>query len=126
MLLIFGIWLKYTSIIKHVPSNKNEYVGIDGNDDAGTLSVWYILSSLVIYPIAGTDIYQLGSPLFKSAEINLGGNKLTILSENYSPTNIYVKEVFLNYIVLDKRWGNHSEIENGGTLKFIMTDNPDL
>ena len=103
---------------------KNDYVGIDGNDDAGTLSAWYILSSLGIYPIAGTEIYQLGSPLFKSAEINIGENVLTIIAENYSPLNIYVKEVILNNVTLDRRWLDHSEIENGGVLKFVMSEKP--
>ncbi len=73
----------------------NSYTGIDGNDDAGTLSAWYIFSSLGFYPIAGSDIYQLGSPLFKSAEVRLGEKLLNIETENYSPSNIYVKEVYL-------------------------------
>ena len=103
---------------------KNDDVGIDGNDDAGTLSAWYVLSSLGIYPIAGTEIYQLGSPLFKSAEINLGNVILTITTENYAPSNIYVKEVILNDIPLNRRWINHSEIENGGVLKFVMSEKP--
>jgi predicted alpha-1,2-mannosidase len=110
--------------VRWILKNKyeNNYVGIDGNDDAGTLSAWYIFSSLGIYPIAGTDIYQLGSPLFKNAEINLGEQALKIITENYSPTNIYVNEVYLNNIRLERRWIKHSEIEKGGTLKFVMSD----
>ena len=110
--------------VRWILKNKyeNNYVGIDGNDDAGTLSAWYIFSSLGMYPIAGTDIYQLGSPLFKNAEINLGEQALKIITENYSPTNIYVKNVFLNDQPLERRWIKHSEIEKGGTLKFIMSD----
>jgi len=112
--------------VRWILKNKyeNNYVGIDGNDDAGTLSAWYVFSSLGIYPIAGTDIYQLGSPLFKNAEINLGEQSLKIIAENYSPTNIYVNEVYLNDIPLKRRWLKHSEIEKGGTLKFIMSDKP--
>lgn len=112
--------------VRWILKNKYEddYVGIDGNDDAGTLSAWYVLSSLGIYPIAGTDIYQLGSPLFKSAEINLGAHTLTIIAENYDPLNIYVKEVILNGVKLNRRWINHSEIENGGVLKFVMSEIP--
>ncbi len=29
--------------------------GLDGNDDGGTLSAWYVLSSLGLYPTAGSD-----------------------------------------------------------------------
>lgn len=112
--------------VRWILKNKyeNNYVGIDGNDDAGTLSAWYIFSSLGFYPIAGTDIYQLGSPLFKSAKINLGEQALKIVADNYSPSNIYVKEVFLNGKLLDRRWVKHSEIMQGGTLRFVMSDQP--
>jgi len=114
--------------VRWILKNKYEddYVGIDGNDDAGTLSAWYIFSSLGIYPIAGTDIYQLGSPLFKTAEINMGDHTLKIVADNYSKENIFVKEVFLNDVPLDRRWIKHAEIENGGTLKFIMSKKPIL
>ena len=112
--------------VRWILKNKyeNNYVGIDGNDDAGTLSAWYIFSSMGFYPIAGTTIYQLGSPLFKSVEINIGNQVLKIIAENYSPSNIYVKEVYLNDKALDRRWIDHSEIEHGGILKFIMSEIP--
>ena len=44
----------------------NRYDGIDGNDDAATLSAWYVFSALGFYPVAGTDMYQLGAPLFEN------------------------------------------------------------
>jgi len=114
--------------VRWILKNKYEddYVGIDGNDDAGTLSAWYIFSSLGMYPIAGTTIYQLGSPLWKSAEINMGDYSLKIIADNYSKENIFVKEVFLNNVSLDRRWIKHAEIENGGILRFVMSKNPIL
>ena len=44
--------------------------GLDGNDDSGTLSAWYLWASMGIYPIAGTDQYALGAPLFNRVEID--------------------------------------------------------
>src|SRR5262249_791870 len=38
--------------------------GLAGNDDAGTLSAWYVWAALGLYPIAGSDRYILGRPLF--------------------------------------------------------------
>ncbi len=105
---------------------EDDYVGIDGNDDAGTLSAWYIFSSLGIYPIAGTTIYQLGSPLFESAEINLGECSLKIIADNYADNHIFVKEIYLNDILLKRRWIKHSEIANGGILRFVMSKEPAL
>ena len=45
--------------------------GLDGNDDSGTLSAWYLWASMGIYPIAGTEQYALGAPLFNRVEIDL-------------------------------------------------------
>lgn len=44
--------------------------GLDGNDDAGTLSAWYLFAALGIYPVAGTDQYAVGQPLVDHAEID--------------------------------------------------------
>ncbi|HCO84818.1 MAG TPA: hypothetical protein DIT95_14990, partial [Arenibacter sp.] len=104
--------------VRWILDNKydNSYVGIDGNDDAGTLSAWYVFSSLGFYPIAGTDIYQLGAPLFKNAVLQMGEHQLNIGTENYDPNNIYVKKILLNSKPLDRTWLKHEEIANGGQL----------
>jgi predicted alpha-1,2-mannosidase len=113
-------WVRWILDNKYKPA----YDGIDGDDDAGTLSAWYIFSSLGFYPVAGSDIYQLGAPLFKKAEIKTGENILTILADNYSPGNKYVRKVWLNDVLLDRFWLRHSEIANGGVLRFEMSDKP--
>jgi predicted alpha-1,2-mannosidase len=101
-----------------------EYDGIDGDDDAGTLSAWYIFSALGFYPVAGSDIYQIGAPLFEKAEMMIGDKTLTIIADNYSPENIYVKKVTLNGNILDRWWFRHSEIAQGGVLRFEMSKDP--
>lgn len=99
----------------------NDYVGLDGNDDGGTLSSWFVFSALGFYPIAGTTRYELGSPLFPKSVVNLGeGKTLTITATNYSPENLYVDEVLLNGAQLSRTWFTHEEIANGGTLEFKM------
>jgi putative alpha-1,2-mannosidase len=100
------------------------YDGLDGNDDAGTLSAWYILSALGFYPEAGSDRYQLGAPLFERAGMNLKEGRLTILAENYAPSHPYVHHVTLNGRLLNRRWIRHSEIEHGGVLRFTMSSKP--
>ncbi len=112
--------------VRWILENKysTSYEGLDGNDDAGTLSAWYIFSSLGFYPIAGSDIYQLGAPLFESAEINLKGEKLKIEAKNFSPNNLYVTKVWLNGKLLDRTWIKHNEIAGGGVLRFEMASTP--
>jgi predicted alpha-1,2-mannosidase len=100
------------------------YDGVDGDDDAGTLSAWYVFSALGFYPVAGSDVYQLGAPLFPKAEIKMGGKILTVVAKNNAPGSLYVKNVSLNGQVLNRRWLKHAEIADGGTLVFEMSERP--
>jgi predicted alpha-1,2-mannosidase len=113
-------WVRW--ILEH--KYGDDYEGLDGNDDAGTLSAWYILSALGFYPEAGSDRYQLGAPLFEKAEVKLRQGLLTILAENYAPDRCYVANVKLNGSPLNRRWLRHSEIERGGILQFTMSPAP--
>ena len=98
--------------------------GLDGNDDAGTLSAWYVFSALGFYPIAGSDKYELGTPLFEKAEVKLKNKPLVIVAENYATNHFYVQKVWLNDIPLERTWITHAEIEKGGVLKFSMSPKP--
>src|SRR5262249_536842 len=98
--------------------------GLDGNDDGGTLSAWYVWAPLGPYPTAGSDRYELASPTWKRAEIAVGPHKLTIVADNYAPENIYVQKVYLNDKLLDRTWIKHAEIAPGGTLRFEMSATP--
>jgi predicted alpha-1,2-mannosidase len=113
-------WARW--ILDHKYSD--DATGLDGNDDGGTLSSWYVLSALGFYPVAGTTKYQLGSPLFTKAEVRIGDKTLTILAENNRPENVYVKKVFLNDQPLERTWFTHAEIAQGGTLRFEMSPTP--
>ncbi len=63
----------------------NQYYGTDekgitGNDDAGTVSAWFVFASLGIYPLAGTERYLLGLPAFERIEWGEGEQLVRILS----------------------------------------------
>jgi len=109
-------WVRW--IIDHKYGNR--YDGLDGNDDGATLSAWYVFSALGLYPVAGTDKYELGAPLFEKAEVKLKNNRLLIVAENYAPDHVYCRKVWLNDAPLDRLWIRHSEIEHGGVLRFVM------
>lgn len=96
--------------------------GLDGNDDGGTLSSWYVFSAMGFYPLAGTDKYWIGSPNVDSAEITLSnGNTLKIIAENQSATNVYVKSVKLNGVEITDNYITHEQLTNGGELVFTMS-----
>ncbi len=104
----------------------NSEDGLCGNDDAGQMSAWYIFSALGCYPVTpGSDRYALGSPLVKSAQIQLPGGKVTSINAlNQSNKNIYVEKVYINDKELKGSTIDHSDIINGSEIVFHMTDKP--
>lgn len=115
--------------VRWILENKYDdtYVGLEGNDDGGTLSAWYVFSALGLYPIAGTNRYWIGAPLFDRADIKLGeGATLTIIAENNSPQNLYVQRLTLNDVTHGVDFLDHAEIAAGGTLRFEMGPAPVL
>ena len=58
--------------------------------------------------------------------INLeNGKQFKIITDNFSDQNIYISKIYLNNKLLDRNYLTHSEIISGGTLKFVMSPNPD-
>jgi predicted alpha-1,2-mannosidase len=105
---------------------KDTYYGLDGNDDGGTLSSWYVFSALGFYPVAGTTRYELVAPLFTKAEINLGNGKiLTVNAKDASIPNYYVHEKRVNGEKIEGWTITHDQIKDGGTLDFdVSKDRP--
>jgi len=95
--------------------------GLDGNDDGGTLSAWYVFSSLGLYPIAGTDRYELGSPIWKRAELAVGPRTLVIVADDAAPDRPYVRRVLWNGEPLSGHQVRHGQLAEGGELRFEMT-----
>ncbi|MCL4232995.1 MAG: GH92 family glycosyl hydrolase [Deltaproteobacteria bacterium] len=101
--------------------------GIDGNDDGGTLSAWYIFSALGFFPMSPcSGEYQIGSPIFARAEVSVddGAGTLVVTAENVSSENMYVQSVRLNGEPLDLPWFRHEDIAHGGSLEFVMGPAP--
>ncbi len=114
-------WVRWALENRH----STDVDGLDGNDDGGTLSSWYVFSSMGLYPVAGTDRYWIGAPIVDSAEIDMGnGYTLNVTAENQSSENIYVQSVTLNGVKLDSSSIVHSQIAQGGTLEFVMGSSP--
>jgi predicted alpha-1,2-mannosidase len=105
---------------------KNAPDGLIGNEDCGQMSAWYILSAMGFYPVSPSiQNYDLGTPIFKEAKINLeNGKSFIIKAVNVSERNIYVKSVKLNGKILKDTFFKHEDLMKGGTLEFEMTDMP--
>lgn len=98
--------------------------GIAGNEDAGTLSAWYVLSSLGLYAIPSTDVWLIGRPAFPSVTLSVSGGTFVIDAPAADATHIYIKAATLNGVALTHPWVHQADIAKGGTLHFDMTDQP--
>jgi predicted alpha-1,2-mannosidase len=98
--------------------------GIPGNDDGGTMSAWLLWSSLGFYPLAGSDRYVIGAPLFPEAQIAVPGGTFTVEAQGVSDTNFYVQSATLNGAALTTPFLHHADLEAGGKLSFVMGPAP--
>ena len=105
---------------------KNAPDGLDGNDDCGQMSAWYIFSAMGFYPVCpGSDQYAIGSPLFSETRIALPNGKIfTIRVQNASDENKYIQEMRLNGKPWKSYFISHGDILKGGTMIFVMGNEP--
>jgi predicted alpha-1,2-mannosidase len=104
--------------------------GLDGNDDSGTLSAWYVWASVGLYPIAGSTTYALGAPIFERVEfwgddataltpkltINAPGAELT-----RAPTRRWLGEVLLEGTTLEHEMLMRGEEGTGESEGLVMS-----
>ncbi|MAL19162.1 MAG: alpha-mannosidase [Balneola sp.] len=100
--------------------------GLTGNEDAGQMSAWYVLSSMGFYPVnPANSVYVLGSPRFEEVEITLPGEKsFNIRAEKLNDQNVYIQSVKLNGESLQRSYITHAEVVSGGELIFEMGSSP--
>jgi predicted alpha-1,2-mannosidase len=101
--------------------------GMQGNEDVGQMSAWFVLSALGFYPVdAVSGNYILGSPLFDHAVVHLGNEKrLEIEVNRADPKDVYIHSFVLNGKPQTRAWFHHSDIAQGGKLTFKMGPNPE-
>jgi predicted alpha-1,2-mannosidase len=102
--------------------------GYPGDEDQGQMSSWYVISALGLYSVCpGTDEYVIGSPLFQKAVISLeNGKTFTVEAVNNSRENVYIQSATLNGMALPRNFIRYSDINNGGILRLVMGNKPDM
>lgn len=99
--------------------------GIPGNNDSGALSSYYVFMAFGLFPVAGQDLFLIGSPFADGGRIELfNGRTLHIEVENNSDENIYVEKVSFNGKEIKDYRLSAKELLQGGTLSFLMTSVP--
>ncbi|VGO18952.1 GH92 family glycosyl hydrolase [Pontiella sulfatireligans] len=105
---------------------KPEPAGYIGNEDAGQMSAWYVMSAMGFYPVNPCGgIYVIGSPLLPDFTLPLeNGKTFQIKAQGLSDKNIYIQSVKLNGRPLNNMWITHADIMRGGHLEFKMGSRP--
>jgi predicted alpha-1,2-mannosidase len=101
--------------------------GLCGNEDAGQMSAWYVLSALGFYQVepAGGK-YVFGSPVMDEASIQVGNGKVfKVVAKNNSAANKYIQSVTLNGKPYANDYIEFKDIAAGGVLEFVMSDRPE-
>lgn len=117
-------WSRF--ICEHAYHDKVE--GLVGNEDAGQMSAWYVLSACGLYPICPGDTrYEITSPLFNEITIKVGDNKTFVIkAHNNSTSNTYIQSASLNGKEYSQCYLDYQDIMNGGVLVLKMGNAPNM
>lgn len=102
--------------------------GLQGNEDVGQMSAWYIMSSMGFYPVDPVSgNYIFGTPLFDNVKLQLGkGKQLEIVAHRDAPSDQYIQSVTFNGKPYTRSWFNHRDIVNGARIEFKLGSQPNL
>jgi predicted alpha-1,2-mannosidase len=104
-----------------------------GDEDQGQMSAWLVMVAMGLFQTDGgtaaNPVYEIGSPLFKQVQIDLGhkfgrGGKFTITANNTSRNNMYVQKATLNGKLLNSFKFEAAELLKGGSLVLEMGPKP--
>jgi predicted alpha-1,2-mannosidase len=105
--------------------------GMTGNDDLGTMSAWYVLTSLGLYPtMSGAGFFTLTTPQFPRAVVRIGaiggrqGGQLEIDAPGVSDANRYTASATIDGRPIRRTWLTRAAIAHGGRLAFSVSEQP--
>jgi predicted alpha-1,2-mannosidase len=100
--------------------------GLDGDDDCGQMSAWYLFTALGFYPVnPASGNYMMGSPMFSKMTLRLANGKvLSVTAENNSTKNVYIQSVKLNGKPLTVPYITYEDIMAGAKLDLVMGPEP--
>ncbi len=124
-------WKTQELVRKHtsVENFRNQPVGINGNDDCGQMSAWYIFGVMGLYPVVpASGVYCIGAPQFPAITMKLyhkgKPHQLEIIANNLSEKNKYVQRVTLDGNPVNTPFISYNELINGNKLIFEMGAKP--
>lgn len=95
------------------------------DDDAGTMSAWFICSALGLYSVfPGSTDLAITTPLFENITIKTAGGPLQIMANGLSNENIFIQNVSWNGSPINSSIIDFNLIANGGVLRIELGNTP--
>ena len=105
---------------------RNDFDGLDGNEDCGQMSAWFVMSAMGLYavdPVSAT--YVLSAPLFDRVRVPMAnGHELLIEAKKKGPADKYIQSITLNGAPYDRLWIAHEKLVDGAHLIFTLGPQP--
>ena len=100
--------------------------GIIGNDDAGQMSAWYVLSTLGFYSVVpASGHYVMGAPQVPRAVLHLAhGHTLEIRATGFGDRRPFASRVTLDGEAVEATGLPYAQIMKGGLLESSMRESP--
>lgn len=104
----------------------NEPGSLSGNDDCGQMSAWYLFACMGFYPVApSSNVYSIGSPCVEGMTVTMSnGKQIEVTTKNWSPRNVYIREMYLNGRRHNSAYLTYDDIKEGAKLHFVMGARP--
>jgi predicted alpha-1,2-mannosidase len=94
---------------------KDTWDGLVGNDDAGTLSAWFVFVASGLYPWVCSTGYYVFPPAFEKVIWHLPDGDLTIEKGGQDEAGLVP---FWNGTELEQWWIEHEDLKKGGHLEW--------
>jgi len=123
-------WKTQELVRKHTRLNYHDKPdGLNGNDDCGQMSAWYLFSVMGFYPVTpGSNNFAIGAPQYPEITITLdtpaGPHRLVISADNLSEKNMYVANVTVDRTPVTEPRITWDDITRAHNIRFTMTDRP--
>ncbi|MFT8645580.1 GH92 family glycosyl hydrolase [Gluconacetobacter sp.] len=100
--------------------------GLDGDDDCGQMSAWYVFSALGFYPVnPASGTYMIGSPLVSRARVRMAdGRVFAVVADHNTADNRYIRSATLDGAALSAPMVTYRDMMDGRTLHFVMGAKP--
>lgn len=102
--------------------------GLPGNDDVGAMGSLVVWAHFGFFPVAGTGVYLLSTPLLSGYAIRseITGKTFRLITNGFDAArkNKYIVEARLNGVKYTRNWLCHSVFADGATFEVTLGDRP--